>query len=93
MTNIKYRDCGFLSIVLFFLFFIRKREKKEWKVAWPYMYKSQKNCERRGMGKEQERLWQAGPSLLHCGSSVSLVELGFSVSFIPSATPFWPPLA
>lgn len=92
MTNIKYRNCGFLLIVLPFL--IRKRGKNEWKVTWPYMYNiSRKNCERRGMRKEQERHWQAGPYLLHCGSSASLVELCFSVSFIPPATRLWPPLA
>lgn len=36
---------------------------------------SEKNCEGRGMGRQQERLWQAGTSLVPCGFSLRLVEV------------------
>lgn len=76
-------DCSFLPLCM------RRRDKSEWKMTWPYLYNiiSQKNCERRGMGRQQERLWQAGTSLVPCGFSLRLVEIGCLCKMRP-----WSPL-
>ena len=68
---------------------MRRRDKSEWEMTWPYLYHimSQKNCEGRGMGRQQERLWQAGTSLVPCGFSLRLVEIEFLCKMPP-----WSPL-
>ena len=63
-------------------------------MTWTHLYNimSEKNCEGRGMGRQQERLWQVGTSLVPCGFSLRLVEVGCLCKMAPRSPlpcPWW----
>ena len=63
-------------------------------MTWTHLYNimSEKNYEGRGMGRQQERLWQVGTSLVPCGFSLRLVEVECLCKMAPRSPlpcPWW----